>query len=51
MKSSGRSFCDNGKDETQAKKLKIYNDDSLINQYILDEKIQAEFSKSFRFVN
>ena len=50
MKSSSRLFCDNGKDETQAKRPKVDKDNFLINQYILNENIQAGFSRSFRFV-
>ena len=50
MKSSVTKFCDNDKEETQAKRQKVSNDDSLINQYILDDNIRADISRSFRFV-
>ncbi|CAB3984871.1 prolyl 3-hydroxylase OGFOD1, partial [Paramuricea clavata] len=48
MKSTGRKFSNNDKKETQAKKLKVSNDDCLINQYILNDNIRADLSRAFR---
>jgi hypothetical protein len=50
MKSTGRKFSNNDKEETQAKKLKVSNDDCLINQYILNDNIRADLSRAFRLI-